>query len=80
MLLGGDAELVAIGIGHDPPPKAGDLVVLDMGAAQADDAGGGGFEIAHRSVQVEAATPRGRLSHPLKGNRRRRLDVAAAAI
>jgi hypothetical protein len=65
----GDAELVAVGIGHHPPGEAWDLVVLEVGAADLDDPGGGCLQIAYGRVEMESAATLGRLGHPLEGDR-----------
>jgi hypothetical protein len=68
-VFGGDAELVAVGVGHYPPSEAGNLVVLDVGASDFDDPGSGCLQIAHRSVEMEASATFGRMGHPLKCDR-----------
>jgi len=68
-MLGGDAELVAVGVGHHPPGETGNLVILDVRASHFDDSGGGFFQIAYRCVEMETPATLGWMRHPLEGDR-----------
>ena len=68
MLVGGDAKLVAVGVGHHPPGEAGNLVVFDVGASNCDDPGGSFFQVAHGGVEMETPAAFGRMGHALEGD------------
>ena len=68
-MLGGDAELVAVGVGHHPPGETWNLVILDVGASHFDDSGGGCFQIAYRGVEMKTPATLGWTLYPLEGDR-----------
>jgi hypothetical protein len=70
-----DAELVAVGIGHDSPTKATDLMVLDLGTTQLDDLRCGFVDVSDAGIEMKAPSSGRGLVDMLKGNR-----VAAGAL
>ena len=67
--MASDAEFVAVWIGHHPPLKAADFVVLDLATAQFDDPRCRGINVFHAGIEMEAPSTWRGIGDSLKGNR-----------